>query len=66
MFDFAIDSKLRGCDVVNIKIGDVVSGGWVSSRAIIIEQKTDAMLGQRTPLWVVRSGRKRRCRRNTL
>ena len=23
LFDFAIDSKLRGCDVVTIKIGDV-------------------------------------------
>ena len=26
MFDFAIDSKLRGCDVVKIKIGDIVLG----------------------------------------
>jgi hypothetical protein len=40
MFDVAIDSKLRGCDVVNIKIGDLVSGGRVRSRAIIIQQKT--------------------------
>jgi len=27
MFDLAIDSKLRGCDVVKVKIGDFVSGG---------------------------------------
>src|SRR5258708_20394990 len=27
MFDLAIDSKLRGCDVVKVKIGDLVSGG---------------------------------------
>ena len=40
MFDLAIDSKLRGCDVVKIKIGDLVSGGRVRSRAIIIQQKT--------------------------
>ena len=26
MFDLAIDSKLRGCDVVKVKIGDLVSG----------------------------------------
>ena len=26
LFDLAIDSKLRGCDLVKIKIGDVVSG----------------------------------------
>jgi hypothetical protein len=29
MFDLAIDSKLRGCDIVKIKIGDLVSGGQV-------------------------------------
>ena len=27
LFDLAIDSKLRGCDLVKLKIGDVVSGG---------------------------------------
>jgi hypothetical protein len=27
LLDFAIDSKLRGCDVVRIKIGDLVLGG---------------------------------------
>ncbi len=27
MFDLAIDSKLRGCDVVKVKIGDLISGG---------------------------------------
>lgn len=26
LFDLAIDSKLRGCDLVKIKIGDIVSG----------------------------------------
>ena len=26
LFDLAIDSKLRGCDLVKIKIGDVVAG----------------------------------------
>jgi integrase len=40
MFDLAIDSKLRGCDVVKIKIGDLVSGGRVRSRAIVVQQKT--------------------------
>jgi hypothetical protein len=40
MFDLAIDSKLRGCDLVKIKIGDLVSGGRVRSRAIVIQQKT--------------------------
>jgi hypothetical protein len=40
MFDLAIDSKLRGCDVVKIKIGDLISGGRVRTRAIVIQQKT--------------------------
>lgn len=40
LFDFAIDSKLRGCDIVKIKIGELVSGGHVRSRAIVIQQKT--------------------------
>jgi len=40
MFDLAIDSKLRGCDLVKVKIGDLVSGGRVRSRAIVIQQKT--------------------------
>ncbi len=40
LFDLAIDSKLRGCDVVKIRIGDLVSGGRVRSRAIVIQQKT--------------------------
>lgn len=40
MFDLAIDSKLRGCDVVKIKIGEIVSGSRIRSRAIVIQQKT--------------------------
>ncbi len=40
MFDLAIDSKLRGCDIVKMKIGDLVRGGQVRSRAIIVQQKT--------------------------
>ena len=40
LFDLAIDSKLRGCDIVKIRIGDLVSGGAVRSRALVIQQKT--------------------------
>lgn len=40
LFDLAIDSKLRGCDLVRMKIGDVVSGGQIRSRAIVMQQKT--------------------------
>src|SRR5688572_32385884 len=40
LFDLAIDSKLRGCDVVKVRIGALVSGGRVRSRAIVIQRKT--------------------------
>lgn len=40
LFDLAIDSKLRGCDVIKLKIGDVVSGGGIRSRATVVQQKT--------------------------
>ena len=40
LFDLAIDSKLRGCDLVKLKIGDVVTGGDIRNRSTIIQQKT--------------------------
>ena len=40
LFDLAIDSKLRGCDLVKVKIGDLVAGGRVRNRAMVIQQKT--------------------------
>ncbi len=40
MFDLAIDSKLRGCDIVKLRIGELVSGGHVRSRAIVVQRKT--------------------------
>lgn len=40
LFDLAIDSKLRGCDLVKLRIGDLVSGGAIRNRATVIQQKT--------------------------
>jgi integrase len=40
LFDLAIDSKLRGCDIVKIKVGDLVIGNQIRSRAIVVQQKT--------------------------
>ncbi len=34
--DLAIDSKLRGCDLVKIKIGTLVSGPAIRSRSMVI------------------------------
>jgi len=38
LFDLALDSKLRGCDLVKIRIGDLISGGEIRTRSIIIQQ----------------------------
>ena len=40
LFDLAIDSKLRGCDLVKIKIGTLVAGPSIRSRSMVIQQKT--------------------------
>jgi len=40
VFNLAIDSKLRGCDLVRIRVSDVTHGGRVASRAIIMQRKT--------------------------
>jgi integrase len=40
MFNLAIDSKLRNCDLVKLKVRDVYHGNDISSRAMILQQKT--------------------------
>jgi hypothetical protein len=40
LFNPAIDSKLRGCDLVRLRINDVLVGGQVRDRATVIQQKT--------------------------
>jgi hypothetical protein len=40
LFNLAIDSKLRGCDLVKLKVADVYSAGQVKERASIIQSKT--------------------------
>ena len=40
LFNLSLDSKLRGCDLVKLKVFDVAQGNRVSSRAIVMQQKT--------------------------
>lgn len=40
LFDLAIDSKLRGCDLVKIKIETLVTGQEIRTRAMVVQQKT--------------------------
>src|SRR3954464_14609102 len=40
MFNLAIDSKLRGCDVVAIRVEDVAASGSTADRATVRQRKT--------------------------
>ena len=40
LFNLAIDSKLRACDLLQIRVSDVCSEGLVNSRATVVQQKT--------------------------
>jgi integrase len=40
MFNLAIDSKLRGCDVVALKVEDVAPSGYTVERATVRQRKT--------------------------
>lgn len=40
LFNLAIDSKLRGGDLLKIKVSDLSNSGVVSSRAMVMQQKT--------------------------
>jgi integrase len=40
LFNLAIDSKLRGCDLVRLRVSDVAHGDQILSRAKVLQQKT--------------------------
>ena len=40
LFNLAIDSKLRGCDLVGLRVHDVMQGSHVAPRAIVMQKKT--------------------------
>ena len=40
LFNLAIDSKLRGCDVVAVKVEDVARNGYTMDRATVRQKKT--------------------------
>ena len=40
LFNLAIDSKLRACDLVKLKVRDISHGDHVTSRAMVMQQKT--------------------------
>ena len=40
LFNLAIDSKLRACDLVSLRVRDVCHGQTLASRTIVLQQKT--------------------------
>jgi len=57
LFNTAIDSKLRGCDLVRLKVADVYAAGQIKERASILQSKTrkpvrfELTEGTRKSLW---------------
>jgi hypothetical protein len=49
LFNLAIDSKLRGCDLVRLHVRDVVQGDHVAPRAIVMQKKTQRRCSSRSP-----------------
>ena len=49
LFNLAIDSKLRGCDLVRLQVDDVCAGGRVRDRATVIQQKTGRRFSSKSP-----------------
>ena len=41
LFNLGIDSKLRGCDLVSLKVRDICHGEQVASRAVVMQHKTE-------------------------
>ena len=64
LFDLGIDSKLRACDLLKLKVRDISHGERIVARATVVQQKTSRPVqfeiteSTRTALndWVKRSG----------
>lgn len=48
LFDLAIDSKLRACDLTKLRVRDVAHGEHVSSRAMVMQQKRSGLCSLRS------------------
>jgi hypothetical protein len=47
LFNLAIDSKLRGCDVVALKVEDIAPHGYAVDRATVRQKKPATQFGSR-------------------
>ena len=44
LFNLGIDSKLRGCDLVSLKVRDICHGEQVATRAVVMQHKTKRLV----------------------
>ena len=56
MFNLAIDSKLRGCDLVSLRVRDITHGNQVAPRAIIMQQMSTRQYARVVHCWVASIG----------
>lgn len=61
LFDLAIDSKLRACDLTKLRVCDVAHGEHVSSRAMVMQQKRSVVIEQSFFAVYFPAGRVRNC-----
>ena len=57
LFDLGIDSKLRACDLVSLRVRDVCHGDRVASRAITLQRKLSVRCSWRSRRRLVRRWR---------
>lgn len=53
LFNMALDSKLRGYDLVKLKVSDGAYGSSVSSRAMVLQQKTGSPVQFEITKWTI-------------
>ena len=66
MFNLAIDSKLRGCDLVALRVDDVLLSGRVRPRTTVIQKKTSRPVQfeiteqtrETVMQWIIKGGRR--------
>ena len=49
MFNLAIDSKLRGCDLVSMRVRDVMHANQILPRAMVVQRKTQRPMQRSSP-----------------
>ena len=48
MFNLAIDSKLRACDLMALRVRDVMRGDQITGRTVVLQHKTRVRFASRS------------------